>query len=113
MSAPKVEVTGEVEVDATEGSEENGLRFSPDLVDERIKANLEPLHAEISSLTEKMDRLIQSNSVRETAMASTRETRYHYESRFSGSPGASTFLTVAPLTTSGYSLDTWIVTVPA
>ena len=73
MSAHEEEVTGEVEADATEGNERNSIGFSPDLVDERIKASLEPLHAQISALTEMMDRLIRSNSAKETTTVSSRE----------------------------------------
>ena len=94
MSAHKEEVTGEVEVDATECKEQNSVKFSPDLVDERIKASLEPLHAQISPLPEMMDRLIQNNSARETTTVSTREIRYQYETLFNGAPGDSRFPTV-------------------
>ena len=86
MSAHEEETAGEVETDVIEGNGENGVRFSPDLVDERIKASLELLHAQISALTKMMDHLIQSNSARKTTTASTRETRYQYESPFSGAP---------------------------
>ena len=65
MSAHEEEVTGEVEADATEGDEENSVRFSPNLFDERIKASLEPLHAQISGLIEMKARLIQSYSARD------------------------------------------------
>ena len=105
MSAHEEEVTGEVEADATESNEKNGEKISPYLVDEGSKASFEPLHAQISAFTEMMDRLIQSNSARETTTANTRETRYQYESPFSGAPGTSRLPTVAPLTTSGYSPD--------
>ena len=40
MSVHEVEKTGEVEAGANEGNEENSVRFSPNLVDERIKARL-------------------------------------------------------------------------
>ena len=50
MSAREEEVTGEVETDVNGGNEENSVMFSPDLVDERIKESLEPLHAQISAL---------------------------------------------------------------
>ena len=106
MSAHEEEVTGEVERDTTEGNEENSVRFSRELVDERIKANLEPLHAQIAALTELMDRLIRSNSAREPTTVSTRETRYQYVLPYSRAPGSSRFPTVAPLTTTGYSPDT-------
>ena len=33
---------GEAEMGIIEGSEENSIRFSPELVDERINASLEP-----------------------------------------------------------------------
>ena len=107
MSAHEEEVTGEVEADATEANEENSVWFSPDLSDERIRASLEPLHAQISALTKMMDRLIQSDAAGETTTASTRETRYQYESPFGGAPGTSILTTVAPLTTSGYSPDNY------
>ena len=69
-------MTGEVEIDVNEGNEESRVRFSPDVVEDRIKASLESLHAQISALAEMMDRLIQSNSAREFATASTRELRH-------------------------------------
>ena len=105
MSVHEKELTGEVEVDASGGNEKNNVRLSPDLVVERIEASLEPLHAQISALTEKMDRLIQVNSAREFTMAFTREVRHQFESLFSGAPGTSRFPTVAPLTNAGYSPD--------
>ena len=105
MSAHEREVTGDVDADAGDGIEESSIRFSPDLVDERIKASPERLHAQISALTQIMDRLIQSNSAKETTTASSRETRHQYESPFSVITGSSRFPTVAPLTTAGYSLD--------
>ena len=96
MSKPDEEVTREVEANAIEGNEENSVKFSSELVEESIRASLEPLHTQISALTEMMDHLIQSNSARETTTASTRETRYQYESLCSGAPGISRFPTVAP-----------------
>ena len=68
-----------VEVDANGENEMNSVRFSPDLVDERIKASLEPLHAQISALSEMMYRLIQGNSAMELTTASNREPPYQYE----------------------------------
>ena len=62
----------EVETGIIEDSEENSFRFSPELVDETIKVSLEPLHAQISALTEMMDRLIQSNSTTEPTTANSR-----------------------------------------
>ena len=106
MSAHEEEVTGEAEMDANGGNEQNNIIFSPNMVDERIKANLELLHTHISALTETMDRLIPGNLVREFTTAGTRELRHQSESPFTGATGTSRFPTVAPLTTGGYSPDT-------
>ena len=81
------------------------MRFSPELVYERIKASLEPIHAQITAPTEMMDRLIQSNSAKETTTVSFRGIRHQYESPYSEVPGSFRFPTVAPLTTAGYSPD--------
>ena len=72
VSAHGDENTGEAETGIFEGSEDNYMRFSPELVDERIKASLEPVHAQITALTEMMDHLIQNNSAKETITASSR-----------------------------------------
>ena len=58
MSAHKDETTGELETGRIEGSEENRMRFFPELVDERRKSSFKPLHAQITALTEMIDRLI-------------------------------------------------------
>ena len=106
MSTHGDENTGVVETERIEDSEEGHIRFSPALVDESIKASLEPLHAQISSLTEMMDRLIQSGLNTESTTASNRGLRLQHESPYSEKPGSSRFPTVAPLTTAGYSSDT-------
>ena len=105
MSAHEVEVTEE-EAEVAEGNEENTIRFFSDLVYVKIKASLEPLHSQISALTEMMNRLIQTDSARETTTASSRETRHEYESPFIGVPESFKFPTVALLTTARYSPDT-------
>ena len=81
------------------------MKLAPDLVDERIKVSREPLHAQISALIEKMDRLIHSNSAKETTTASSRVTRHQYESPYNEVPGSSRFPTMTPLSTTGYSRD--------
>ena len=108
MSSHGDENTRGAETGIFEGSGENSIRFSPSLVDERIKAGLEPLHAQISALTEMMDRLIQSNSAKESTTASSRGFGHQYESAYSEGPGSSKFPTVAPLTTAGYSPDSLV-----
>ena len=105
MSAHGDENTGEAVTGIIEGSEDNSIRFPPELVDERIKASLEPLHAQISALTEMMDSLIQSNLAKESTTASSWGFGHPYESPHNGGPGSSKFPTVAPLTTAGYSPD--------
>ena len=75
ISAHDEEATGEVETATSEVNEENSIRFSPDSVDEGIKTSLEPLHSQVSALTETMDRLIQRNSANDTTTASSPETR--------------------------------------
>ena len=105
MSTHGDENTAEAETGIIEGSEENSVRFSPNSVDERIKASLEPLHAQVSALTEMMDRSIQSNLTTESTTASSRGPGLQYESPYSEAPGSSKFPTVAPLTTARYSPD--------
>ena len=98
----------EVAKETIERNDENILRFSPDIIEETIKANLEPLHAQIFALTEYMDRLIQGNSARDFTTAGTRELRQQSESPFAEAPGTCSFAPVAPLTTAGYSPDTLV-----
>ena len=97
MSAHENETTGEVETRIVEGNEKTSLRFSPDSVEEKIKATtFEPLNPQISALAEMMDRLIQSNSAMETTKASSWGTRHQYVSPHSEVPGSSRFPTVVP-----------------
>ena len=100
------ENTGEAETENVESIKESNTRFSPKLEDERIKASLEPLHAQNSALTELMDRLIQSNLTTESTTASNRGPGLQHRSHYSTGPGSSKFPTVSPLTTAGYSPDT-------
>ena len=103
MSTQGDENTGEAEI--IEGNEENNIRFSPVLVAERIKASLEPLRAQISALTEMMDRIIQSNLTTESTTASSRGPGLQHESPYNEGPASFKLLTVAPPTTAGYSHD--------
>ena len=75
------------------------------MVEEKIKANLEPLHAQISALTQMMDRLIQGNSVREFMTASTRESRFSSKSPLADGPGTSRNPPIALMTAGGLSPD--------
>ena len=71
MPTHGVENTEVAETGMTEGSEEGNFRLSPELVNERIKASLEPLHSQISAPTEMMNRIIQSNLATESTTASS------------------------------------------
>ena len=102
MSAHEDKNTGEAQTGISEGSEDNSMRFSPGLVDERKKASLEPLHAQISVLSEMMDCLIQSNSAKEATTASSRGIKHLYESLYSETLGSSGFPTIASFTTAGF-----------
>ena len=106
MTAQGEEATEGVEIDANERNDERSVRFSPDMIEERIKANLEMLLAQISALNEMMDDLFQGNSAKEFTTASTREIRHQSKSPSAEAPGTSRFPPVAPLTTARYSPDT-------
>ena len=99
------ETAVEAEIDANEQNNGVSTGFCPDMIEEKIKANLEPLHAQISTLTEMMGRLIQGNWGREFTTASTRQPRLQSESPFTEITGSSRFPLEAPLTTAGYSPD--------
>ena len=61
MSAHEEKSTTASKSNAAKRNNEISTGFSPDLIEERIKANLEPLHAQISTLTQMMDKLVQDN----------------------------------------------------
>ena len=62
-------------------------------------------HTQVSALKQMMDKLIQGNSVRKYPTASTREPRFPSESPLTDGPRISRTLSLAPLTTTGYSPD--------
>ena len=72
-SAHDYETTVATKGDSTEKNDGTSLGFSNDMIEERIKANFEPLHAQISALTQMMSRLIQGNSAREFTTANRRD----------------------------------------
>ena len=61
--------------------------FSSDLIEERVKANLEPLHEQISTLTQLMNKLIQDNSTRTNSTAGPSDRRFQSESPLKDGPG--------------------------
>ena len=72
MFALEERLTRGTEKGTNDENEEDSVRFSPEMVVERIKVNLEPLHAQISALTEMMDFLIQGSSARKFNAVCTR-----------------------------------------
>ena len=107
MSTQGHENRGGAEMGMIAGSEENSIRFSPELVDERRKSERSTSTCTIivCTLTEVMDRLIQNTSAKESTMTSSRGFGRQYELPYSEGPGSSKFPKLAPLTTTGYSLD--------
>ena len=99
MSAHAGEVTEEVAIDANEQNGERSSRFSSDKLEEKIRANLVPLHAQISILAKIMDRSIQGNAAREITTASTLELRLQSQWPFTEAPGTFRVPPAVPLTT--------------
>ena len=58
MSGHEEEPTVAIHTNVTERSDETSTSYSPDMIKEKIKANQETLHAQISVLTQMMDELI-------------------------------------------------------
>ena len=77
MCAHEEKATVEAEIDANERNNGAGIGFSLDMIEEKVKANLQPLYAQISALTEMMNRLIQGNSARVFTTASTRKLNFY------------------------------------
>ena len=80
--AHEEETAVEAEIHANKIIDGTSTGFSPDMIEERIKPNLEPFHAQISALTEVMDRLIQAKSARDFKTATTPELRLQSELPF-------------------------------
>ena len=66
--------------------DEASTKLSPNLIEDRIKSNMEPLHAQISTMTQMMNKLIQDNSARTNSTAGSRDHRFPYESPLTGDP---------------------------
>ena len=106
VSADEKETTEATQVDATDTNDVTNLGFSTDLIEEKVKANLEPLQAPIPALTQMMDRIIQGNSVRDFTTASTRKCQFPSELPLTDEPGTCQTPPTAPITTTGYSSHT-------
>ena len=80
MSVYEEQPKKESEMHTADRIDKNGAEFSPDLIKERIKVNLEPLDAQISTLTQMMNKPTQDNSARTNPTAGTRARRFQSES---------------------------------
>ena len=89
LSAHEEQTTTTFEMNESERNIETTTGFSPEMIEEKIKANLEPLHAQISTLTQMMGKLIQGISAREFPTTSTREPRFSSESPLTEGSGSS------------------------
>ena len=80
------------------------MEFFPDLIEKRIKPNLELVYAETSALTHLMDKLIKDNSARSYPTVSIRDRRFPSESPLTDEPRPpSETLALEPIVTAGYS----------
>ena len=105
MSNHEEQTTAASEPNAVETFCETGTEFPFDLFEERIKANLEPLNAQISALTLMMGKFIQDNSARAYPTASILDHRFPSESPVTDEPGTSRTLPLESLGTAGYSAN--------
>ena len=71
MSVNAEKITNASKQFKAEESNANNDRVSQDLIEERMRANLEPFYEQISNLTQLLNQLIHDNSS-ETPMASSR-----------------------------------------
>ena len=78
---------------------------TPHVMDERIKANLEPLHAQITTLTQMMNKLREENLARTKLTAGCHDLRLQSEFPHTGEPGTSRTLPLLSTRTAGYSTD--------
>ena len=62
MSAHEDQPNEATKTHTTERIEETSRKLSPNLIEDRTEAKLEPIHDQISTLTQPMNKLIQDNS---------------------------------------------------
>ena len=72
-SAHEEQLSEASEAHTTEKDDKANTEFSPGSIEERIKAKLEPLHAQISLLTQMINKLIQDNLARKNPTAGPRK----------------------------------------
>ena len=91
------------EVQSAKRNDEAGTECFPSSIGEKIKANLEPLNAQNSTLTQVMNKLIQDNSANLNPTAGPRDLQSPSESPFTGGPAISRFPPLESLMIAGYS----------
>ena len=82
MSALKEQPMEVSETHTTKQCDEGNTEFSPNSIEEKRKANLETLHAQITLLMQSMNKLIQENSARINSTAGFRNHRFQSEFPF-------------------------------
>ena len=110
MSAHEEQPNEASEADTAEWIDEVITEFSSNLIEETIKANLEPLYAQISTLTQMMNKMIKDNSARSNPTASFRDDRFPSESPLTDGAGTSSILPSTSLVTAAYSRIIHILT---
>ena len=103
MSVHEEQPKKESEIHTADRIDKNCGEFSPDLIEERIKFNLEPLDAQISTLTQMMNQPTQDNSGRTNPTGGTRVRRFHSESPLTDGPGTSRTLSSTSIGAPTYS----------
>ena len=89
MSAHEEQPTEASELLTAELTDEGNREFAPKLIEERIKANLEALCCQVSTLTQMMNQLIQDKWDRINPTAGPRDCRFPSESALIDEPGTS------------------------
>ena len=79
--------------------------ISLDLMEETIKADLEPLQSQISALTQTMNKLIWDNSARTNPTTVPRDRRVQFECPLTDGPGTFKTLSLTSIVTAEYSPD--------
>ena len=108
MSTQEEQPNEASETHTAEQSDESSTEMSPDWMEERIEANLEPVNAHISTLPQMMKTLIQHNSARTNPTAGPRARRFQSESLLTDGPWISRTLPLTSIRTAGYSPDSSI-----
>ena len=87
MSAHEEQSNAASESYTAEQIDETDREFSLDLIEEKIKANLESLHAQVSMLTLLMNKLFQDNPAGTNLTTGPRECRLPTKSPFTDNTG--------------------------